>query len=66
MPILNDNLRSNPSGQGVSVQRGLEVPPAPPADVRSIVERQFTLMEQTHDRIRTEELAVRLGERMAS
>ena len=31
-------------------------------DVRSKVEQQFTLMEQTHDRIRMQELASRLRE----
>lgn len=32
-------------------------------DVRSKVEQQFSLMEQTHDRIRMQELATRLRER---
>ena len=31
-------------------------------DVRSKVEQQFSLMEQAHDRIRTQELAIRLRE----
>lgn len=31
-------------------------------DVRSAVEREFRQMEQVHDRIRSEELATRLGE----
>ena len=31
-------------------------------DVRSTVEREFRRMEQVHDRIRSEELAMRLGE----
>ena len=31
-------------------------------DVRSTVEREFRQMEQVHDRIRSEELATRLGE----
>lgn len=38
----------------------------PPADVRSNVEQQFTLMEQAHDRIRVQELAARLRDRPGS
>lgn len=35
-------------------------------DVRSIVERQYSLMEQVHDRIRSEELAAHHRERFTS
>ena len=38
----------------------------PTADVRSNVQQQFTLMEQTHDRIRAQELAARLRDRLGS
>lgn len=60
MPITESRLSLNPNGRAVSEKRGFEVSPVPPADVRSTVAREFTLMEQRHDRIRFEELAVRL------
>ena len=34
------------------------------SDVRSIVEQQYSLMEQAHDRIRIEELAAHRRERL--
>lgn len=48
-----------------SPQRGHETPETH-ADVRSIVERQFSLMEKAHDRIRAEELAAHRRERLTS
>ena len=43
-----------------------EAPDASSADVRSNVQQQFTLMEQAHDRIRAQELATRLRDRLGS
>ena len=40
----------------------LEREPKDQSDVRDTVERQFTQMNEAHDRIRSQELAIRLGE----
>ena len=49
-----------------SPQRGHETLETRAEDVRSVVERQFSLMEQAHDRIRAEELAAHRRERLTS
>lgn len=46
----------------LSMPNGVESSQVLVPDVRSIVEREFRHMEQVHDRIRSEELATRLGE----
>lgn len=44
----------------------VKAPETSSADVRSSVQQHFTLMEQTHDRIRAQELAARLRDRPGS
>ncbi len=60
MAIYDKKVSLIPSGHEGPAQRSLESPRAR-TDVRSTVESQFRQMEQTHDRIRAEELAARLA-----
>ena len=60
MAIYDKKVSLIPSGHEAPAQRSLESPRAR-TDVRSTVESQFRQMEQTHDRIRAEELAARLA-----
>lgn len=62
MAMSEDEVRSIPRGREVSIHSALEAPDDLSGDVRSTVESQFRQMEQTHDRIRAEELAARLTE----
>ncbi len=57
--LISDTRISSP-------QRGRETLETGAEDVRSIVERQFSLMEQAHDRIRAEELAAHRRELLTS
>jgi hypothetical protein len=61
MAMKDKEVRLNPNGQEGSAQRAQKAPQDLFTDVRSTVESQFRQMEQAHDRIRTEELAARLG-----
>ncbi|MFN2513158.1 MAG: hypothetical protein ABR568_17260 [Pyrinomonadaceae bacterium] len=60
MAIYDKKVSLIPSGHEGPAQRALETPHGR-TDVRSTVESQFRQMEQTHDRIRAEELAARLA-----
>jgi hypothetical protein len=62
MAIYDKEVGSIPNGQDGSAQQVLESPHDLFTDVRSTVESQFRQMDQTHDRIRSEELTARLAE----
>ena len=62
MAMYDKEARLIPSGRDGSAQQALEAPHDLVQDVRSTVENQFRQMEQTHDRIRAEELTARLSE----
>ena len=51
-----------PKNSELSIPNAVESSQVLVPDVRSTVEREFRRMEQVHDRIRSEELAMRLGE----
>jgi hypothetical protein len=51
-----------PGNSELSIPNEIESSQVRVPDVRSTVEREFQQMEKLHDRIRSEELATRLGE----
>ena len=51
-----------PGNSELSIPNAIESSQVRVPDVRSTVEKEFRQMEQVHDRIRSEELATRLGE----
>jgi hypothetical protein len=65
MARRKEGLRDDP-GAREYLAPPTKTPETSSADVRSNVQQQFTLMEQTHDRIRVQELAARLRDRPGS
>lgn len=61
MSMSDKEVRLIPKSQKNSSMRASEVPHVVFADVRLTVESRFLQMEQVHDRIRAEELAIRLA-----
>lgn len=63
----SDPRSKNDTSQVGSLELSRETHDVRSTDVRSIVEQQFSLMEQAHDRIRAAELAAHLSpDRLAS
>lgn len=61
--LRNDKeIHLMPRNSELSIPNAVESSQVLLPDVRSTVEREFRQMEQVHDRIRSEELATRLGE----
>jgi len=61
MATNDKKARLIPRGQEDSARQALEAPRLLSPNVRSTVESHFRQMERVHDRIRTEQLTVRLA-----
>jgi hypothetical protein len=65
MTRRKERLRDQ-SGAQEYLAPAIKAPDTSSPDVRSNVQQQFTLMEEAHDRIRAQELAMRLRDRPGS